>query len=634
MRTISMKSRVRHVWQNPIGRDIIHKLLLQMNVNEKWITNPLVGSLSLRTLSHFTGSVVDKDFYQTLIQLLNYAEDPPAPTKEGITRTWWKESVVYQIYPRSFRDSNGDGIGDLGGIISRLDYLKELGVDVIWLSPVYDSPNDDNGYDIRNYYQILAEFGTMEEFDRLLDEVHQRGMRLIMDLVVNHTSDEHPWFQDVLCDPKSPYRDYYLLQKSGDGNPPNNWTSFFGGSAWNYYEEMDLWGLHLFSKKQMDLNWDNGYLREEIHAMIRWWLEKGIDGFRLDVINYISKDPGLPMGNESVGKLMGYYGIEHYFYGPKLHQYLKEMRREAFDHYDVFTVGETPGVGMQMSRLLTAEERKELDMVFSFDQLETPGHVRFDDYAYDLNYLKGYLCDWMENYGDNCWMSLFYENHDNPRMISKVDKSGRYREQIAKLLAVIQMTLKGTPFLYQGQELGRVNQKFTSVSQLKDVESINLYEELKVTVGEDAALERVLAGSRDHARPPMPWSADTYGGFSDHEPWIGQDEDYKSCNVQAELEDPDSVWHFYRKLIGLRRENKALVYGSFRVFDRKVPDLFCYERELDGQVFYVECCLKGGQLKRRRSVEGYKLVAGVYGSTADVLRPYEANLYIATQSLQ
>ena len=252
--------------------------------------------------------------------------------------------------------------------------------------------------------------------------------------------------------------------------------------------------------------------------------------FRLDVINYISKDPGLPMGNESVGKLMGYYGIEHYFYGPKLHQYLKEMRREAFDHYDVFTVGETPGVGMQMSRLLTAEERKELDMVFSFDQLETPGHVRFDDYAYDLNYLKGYLCDWMENYGDNCWMSLFYENHDNPRMISKVDKSGRYREQIAKLLAVIQMTLKGTPFLYQGQELGRVNQKFTSVSQLKDVESINLYEELKVTVGEDAALERVLAGSRDHARTPMPWSADIYGGFSDHEPWIGQDEDYKTCN--------------------------------------------------------------------------------------------------------
>jgi oligo-1,6-glucosidase len=312
-----------------------------------------------------------------------------------------------QIYPRSFQDSDGDGIGDLKGIIMRLDYLKTLGVDAIWLSPVYDSPNDDNGYDIRDYYQIMKEFGSMDDFDLLLKEVHNRGMRLIMDLVVNHTSDEHPWFQEAIKAPDSKYHEYYHFHKSEDGNPPNNWTSFFGGSAWNYYEDNNEWALHLFSKKQMDLNWENEKVRKEIIGMIRWWLTKGVDGFRMDVINYISKSEGLPGGNESIGKLMGYYGIEHYFYGPKLHQYLKELKQEAFEPYHAFTVGETPGVGMEMSKLLTADYRKELDMVFSFDHLETPGHTRFDDYRYDLNYLKKYMSDWMENYGDHCWMSLF-----------------------------------------------------------------------------------------------------------------------------------------------------------------------------------------------------------------------------------
>ena len=294
-----------------------------------------------------------------------------------------KEAVFYQIYPRSFKDSNGDGIGDLQGIISKLDYIKKLGIDAIWLSPIYDSPNDDNGYDIRDYKKIMDEFGTMEDFDQLLDEVHNRGMGLIMDLVVNHTSDEHQWYQRAISEPDSKYGDYYIFK-----DQPNNWTSIFGGSAWNYVEERNQYALHLFSKKQMDLNWENENLRAEIHDMIRWWLEKGVDGFRLDVINYISKSHGIPDGSESIGKVMGLYGMEHYFYGPNLHRYLRELKEKVFMPYNAFTVGETPGIGMEMSKLLTAEDRNELDMVFSFDHLETPGHYKFDDYRYDLNYLK------------------------------------------------------------------------------------------------------------------------------------------------------------------------------------------------------------------------------------------------------
>ena len=553
---LTMKSSLREVYAHPVGHDILKKIMLQTGMQERLLDNRITGAM----------------------------------------------------YPRSFCDGNGDGIGDIKGIIGKLDYLSRLGVDAVWLSPVYDSPNDDNGYDIRDYLKIMQEFGTMEEFDALLSGLHSRGMRLIMDLVVNHTSDEHAWFQEAVRDPYGPYHDYYLFRENEDGREPNNWTSFFGqgkyGDAWRYIPENDEWALHLFSKKQMDLNWDNPRMRREIYTMVKWWLEKGVDGFRLDVINYISKEEGLPYGNESVGNMLGYVGIEHYFYGPHLHDYLRELRCMAFDPYEAFSVGETPGIGMQMGKLLTGEDRHELDMIFSFDHLETPGHMRFDEYRYDLNYLKQYYTEWMEGYGNRCWMSLFYDNHDNPRMISKVSEDPRYRFAIGKLLGMIQFTLKGTPFLYQGQELGAVNVPFTDMSQIRDVESINLYEELCRSMSEEEAFRRILAGTRDHARAMMKWQ-----------------------EAEEQKEDRDSIYYFYKKLIALRKKYPALIYGEIRITNHSRKNLFTWFRELDGEEFYIECNLSEKPLTRPARPEGFRGLLSSCKEPGRLMQPYEACLY-------
>ena len=601
---ITENSTLQEVYSSPVGHDVLQKILLQYGVDDKFLQKGLLTHVKLKTVMRLAAKMLDENFWKTFLHLVNSEEDIPREDESEIVKKWWKEAVFYQIYPRSFADSNADGIGDLRGIIGKLDDLKSFGVDAVWLSPIYDSPNDDNGYDIRNYYEIMREFGTMEDFRELLQGLHERGMRLIMDLVVNHTSDEHPWFREALADPESVYRDYYVFRKGEKNAPPNNWTSFFSGSAWNYYEENEEYALHLFSKKQMDLNWENPQLREEVEKMIRWWLEMGVDGFRLDVINYISKEEGLPQGNEQIGELMGYYGIEHYFYGPKLHEYLKEIRKESFEPYDAFTVGETPGVGMQMSKLLTGDYRKELDMVFSFDHLETPGHVRFDDYRYDLNYLKKYYIKWMKEYGSHYWMSVFYENHDNPRMVSKVNPDPAYHPELAKLLAMIQLTMKGTPFIFQGQELGTPNQPFTDISQLHDVESLNLYEELIQTMSREEAFKKVLAGTRDHARSMMNW------------------EEY-----EGQQKDTDSVYHFYKKLIFLRRKYPALVYGDVCVVHPKKKDLFTYFRKLDGVEFYVECNLSEKPVERPEKPEGFHGVISNYRKIGRKMQPYEVCLY-------
>ncbi len=624
---LSLNSKIKDIYNHPIGHDVISKILLQMGKSEKLVENPIVRNIKLKTLAFLSKKILDKEFFDTLLNLLNSEADVPRADIGKIKEQWWKEAVFYQIYPRSFKDSNGDGIGDLGGIIEKLDYLKDLGIDALWLSPIYDSPNDDNGYDIRDYYAIMKEFGSMEDFHLLLDEVHKRGMRLIMDLVVNHTSDEHDWFQEALANPDSKYRDYYFFKKSADGQPPNNWTSFFSGPAWNYYEEQDEWGLHLFSKKQMDLNWDNEAVRKDVAEMVRWWLEKGVDGFRLDVINYISKKEGLPDGNKVIGELMEYYGVEHYFYGPNLHQYLKELRTNAFTPYDAFSVGETPGVGIEMAKLLTGEYRGEMDMIFSFDHLETPGHVRFDDYQYDLNYLKEYLIKWLEEYPNYCWMSLFYENHDNPRMISKVNGNPTFRIVIGKLLAVIQLTLKGTPFIFQGQEIGAVNQKFSSIAGMKDVESINLYQELLENMSEAEAFAKVMAGSRDHARTPMQWSSEEYAGFSEVAPWILSDDDFMQHNVEDQLKDELSVLNFYKKMIQLRKKHPALIYGEVEFVHKKEKNLFTYYRKRGEETLLIECNLGEKEQKKVMTTDEYELLLSNYQDTANVLRPYEANIY-------
>lgn len=609
-RKITMKSRLKEVYAHPVGHDALKKILLQLGLPERALTNPAVGSLSLQTAAKLAGKFLDAAFWETFLQLLNSEKDIPkeAPLCE-IRKAWWKEAVFYQVYPRSFADSNGDGIGDLKGIIKKLDYLENLGVDALWLSPIYDSPNDDNGYDIRDYYKIMDEFGTMEDFDLLLSALHERGMRLIMDLVVNHTSDEHPWFQSAVRDPDSPYHDYYLFSKSKNGKEPNNWVSFFGqwkaGDAWKYFPENKEWALHLFSQKQMDLNWDNPKLRLEIISMVNWWLEKGVDGFRMDVINYISKTEGLPDGNESIGKLIGYTGIEHYFYGPHLHEYLRELQAESFHEFHAFSVGETPGIGMQMAKLLTDESRQELDMIFSFDHLETPGHTRFDDYRYDLNYLKSYYIEWTKDYAKRCWMSLFYENHDNPRMISKVNPEPQFRVSIGKLLAMIQLTLKGTPFLYQGQEIGAVNADFQDISELRDVESLNLYKEFCETMSEAEAFQKILSGTRDHARVMIDWE-----------------------ETKSQEQDRDSVFCFYKKLIRIRKKYPALVYGDVEFFHVRRKNLFAWGRTLGKEQWYVECNLSSRRIRRPRRPEGFQ---GILASTKRVerlwMQPYEACLY-------
>ena len=607
--TIDKNTKLKTICKHPIGRDVLKKILMTLGMDIQILENPLTGNLTFGALSKVTGKVLDASFYDTFIGLLNSEKDRPRETAKEPSHKWWKEAVFYQIYPRSFSDTNGDGIGDLKGMIGKLDYLKNLGVDAVWLSPVYDSPNDDNGYDIRDYYKIMEEFGTMEEFDALLSGLHERQMYLIMDLVVNHTSDEHPWFQEARRDEDSPFRDYYFFRKGEEC--PNNWTSFFSGSAWNYYEDREEWALHLFSKKQMDLNWENPALRRDIEKMIRWWLKKGVDGFRMDVINYISKTPGLPDGNEQIGKLMGFYGIEHYFYGPRLHEYLREIRREAFDPYHAFSVGETPGAGMEMSKLLTADYRGELDMVFSFDHLETPGHTRFEDYRYDLNYLKTYYMDWTEHYGNHCWMSLFYENHDNPRMVSKVNPEPAFREVIAKLLAIIQFTLKGTPFLYQGQELGAVNADFKNISELHDVESRNLYEELLKTMSREEAFHKVLSGTRDHARVMMD----------------GEE-------AASQKKERESVYYFYKKLIALRKRYPALVYGDIKFVHKGKKNLFCYYRSDDEISFYVECNLSDQMIKRQKRPDGYGGILSNYGfHDKNRMMAYEVCLYRKKESM-
>ena len=614
---LTLDSTIGRLYENPVGHDALAKILLQLGLSEKVITNPIISNLKLRTVAGLTKKKLGPDFYDALLRLVNSEADSDSNFNPGrITEKWWKEAVFYQIYPRSFYDSNGDGIGDLRGITEKLDYLKELGVDALWLSPIYDSPNDDNGYDIRDYHAIMKEFGTMEDFDCLLEQVHEKGMRLIMDLVVNHTSDEHPWYRQALADRKSPYRDYYFFREDdGSGQPPNNWTSFFSGSAWNHNEEDRSWSLHLFSKKQMDLNWDNPKVREDVIAMINWWLDKGVDGFRMDVINYISKTDGLPQGNETIGGLMGYPGIEQYYYGPRLHQYLKEIHDKAFGPHQAFSVGETPGLGMKMSRLVTGEERGELDMVFSFDHLETPGHVRLEDYEYDLNYLREYMIDWQEHYGDNCWMSLFYNNHDNPRMISKITKDAGQHAALAKLLAVIQFTLKGTPFVFQGDEMGLANYEFTSMDQITDVEAKGYYEENIRSKRPEDVFAVILAGTREHARVLLPWNQTM-------PPW-------HAGLVQEPKED---VPEAYRELISLRHRTKALVYGSFLVRSRK-KNRFVYERALENEVYLIDCNLGKEPCKAYVSAgKQWELIydtikAAGDGEPSEKLQGYEARIW-------
>ncbi|PEA52696.1 glucohydrolase [Bacillus pseudomycoides] len=495
-------------------------------------------------------------------------------------KQWWKESVVYQIYPRSFMDSNGDGIGDLRGIISKLDYLQELGIDVIWLSPVYESPNDDNGYDISDYRKIMDEFGTMNDWDELLSEMHKRNMKLMMDLVVNHTSDEHHWFVESRKSKDNPYRDYYIWRKGKDGKEPNNWGAAFSGSAWQYDETTDEYYLHLFSKKQPDVNWDNEHVRKEIYEMMKFWLDKGIDGFRMDVINFISKTEGLPaVDTETEGYVSGH---QYFMNGPNIHTYLHEMNQEVLSKYDIMTVGEMPGVTTEEAKLYTAEERQELQMVFQFEHmdLDSGENGKWDVLPCSLLTLKQNLTKWQKALEHKGWNSLYWNNHDQPRVVSRFGNDKSYRILSAKMLATVLHMMKGTPYIYQGEEIGMTNVQFASIDEYRDIETLNMYREKVMERGEnhEKVMQSIYAKGRDNARTPMQWENSEHAGFTTGKPWLQVNPNYKAINVEQALRDPQSIFYYYKKLIELRKKHEIIVYGTYDLILEEHPSIFAYVR--------------------------------------------------------
>jgi oligo-1,6-glucosidase len=501
-----------------------------------------------------------------------------------MTDPWWRSAVVYQIYPRSFADSDGDGIGDIGGILGRLGHLEHLGVDVVWLSPVYPSPQDDNGYDIADYRDVDPTFGTLGQLDELIAALHARGMKLVMDLVVNHTSDEHPWFVESRSSRDNPKRDWYWWRPArGDGAPPNNWGSFFSGSAWEPDEATGEHYLHLFSRKQPDLNWENPEVRAAIYDMMRWWLDRGVDGFRMDVINLISKDPSLPDGERAPGALHG-DGSPHYVCGPRIHEFLHEMHEAVFAgrRDRLLLVAETPGVTVAEARLFTDPAREEVDMVFQFEHVELDqGATKWDVRPLDLRDLKRTMARWQDGLADVGWNSLYWGNHDQPRAVSRFGDDGAHRVTAAKMLATVLHLHRGTPYIYQGEELGMTNVPFDGVEAFRDIESRNHHAEA-VAAGADP--DEVLAAlrtmSRDNARTPMHWDASPHAGFTTGEPWIPVNPNHVEINAEEQTGDPDSVLAHHRAVIALRHSEPAVASGDLTMLLPEDPHVYAFTRRL------------------------------------------------------
>jgi oligo-1,6-glucosidase len=563
--------------------------------------------------------------------------NPPRDTKNA----WWKECVVYQIYPRSFSDSNGDGIGDLRGIIQRLDYLKQLGVGVVWLSPVYKSPNDDNGYDISDYQDIMEEFGTLADWEELLAEMHKRGIKLVMDLVVNHTSDEHRWFVESRKSRDNPYRDYYIWRPGEEGREPNNWESFFSGSAWQYDAATGEYYLHLFSKKQPDLNWENPKVREAVFAMMDWWLKKGIDGFRMDVINMISKVPGLP-DVPAVTNSRYQFGGRYFLNGPRLLEFLQEMKRKVLSNYDIITVGETPGVTPQHAIEIARQEAGPLNMVFQFEHVqldEKPHGSKWDFSPLDLREFKRVMSRWQKELEGKGWNSLYLSNHDQPRALSRFGNDSQYRVESGKMLATFLHTLQGTPYVYQGEEIGMTNVKFESIADYRDIETINMYKEQVEERGTspEVILPRIYAKSRDNARTPVQWDDSENAGFTTGTPWIKVNPNYKDINAKQALADPNSIFYYYQKLIRLRKEKPIIVHGSYDLILDEHPEIYAFTRTREKEQLLVILNFTRGKpvfaLPDSISFTGKELAISNYSvdPSEDIrvltLRPYEARVY-------
>jgi len=553
---------------------------------------------------------------------------------------WWKEAIVYQIYPRSFKDSNGDGIGDLPGIIQKLDYLKNLGVNVVWLCPVYKSPNDDNGYDISNYQDIMDEFGDIKDMENLLTETHRRDMKLIMDLVVNHTSDEHPWFMESHSSLDNPYRDFYIWRKGKNSSPPNNWGSVFGGPAWEYDEKTEEYYLHLFSKKQPDLNWENPRVREEIYTMIKCWLDKGIDGFRMDTVNMFSKVPGLPDGKIIKGYKYG-DGSPYFLNGPSIHEYLQEMNKEVLSKYDIMTVGETPGTTPEIAALYVNRDRRELNMVFHFELMEIDHNPinKWKPKEWKLTELKKIFTKWHEGLKEKGWNSLYMNNHDQPRMVSRFGNNKKYRIESAKMLATLLHTLPGTPYIYQGEEIGMTNVAFDNIEDYRDIETLNFYREMaKRGLPKEKIMGAIHRISRDNARTPMQWGNNPNAGFTaGTPPWIKINPNYRDINVDHDLKDSNSIFYYYQKIIRLRKENLIMTYGNCQLILKDDEHVYSYLRTLNKDRLLIILNFFPSQtifnLPANINYQEKELLISNYNieEKEDIksiyLRPYEARVY-------
>jgi oligo-1,6-glucosidase len=558
-----------------------------------------------------------------------------------LNKKWWKESVVYQIYPRSFMDSNGDGIGDLKGITSKMDYLQDLGVDVIWLSPVYQSPNDDNGYDIADYRAILPDFGSIEDFDELLVEAHHRGLKIMMDLVVNHSSDEHSWFLESRSSKDNSKRDYYIWKKGKDGKEPTNWESFFTGSAWEYDETTNEYYLHLFSKKQPDLNWENPKLRKEVYDLMTWWLDKGIDGFRMDVINMISKDQRYPDGKIPERKKYG-DGTPYFFNGPRIHEFLQEMNQNVLSKYDIITVGETPGVTPEEAKLYTGSHRHELNMIFQFEHMDIDNgpEGKWSLRPWKLTDLKRILSYWQTELEEDGWNSLYWDNHDQPRAVSRFgNDSEEYWKVSAQMLATCLHMMKGTPYIYQGEELGMTNVAFSSIDQYKDIETLNAYDEYVHQKGMDERefMNSIYAHGRDNARTPFQWNDSEHAGFTTGTPWMEVNPNYKRINAEQQTLDSNSVFHYYKKLIKVRKKNEVIIYGRYEEILKDHDRIFAYTRTYGDEKLLVVCNFTHDQpifhLPAYLTEKDKQLLIANYPVYENdsiqnfVLRPYEARVY-------
>jgi glycosidase len=549
-------------------------------------------------------------------------------------KKWWKEAVVYQIYPRSFMDSNGDGIGDIQGVISKLDYLKNLGIDVIWICPIFSSPNDDNGYDISDYKGIMEDFGTMDDFDELLQEVHKRGMKLILDLVINHTSDEHPWFIESRSSKDNPYRDYYIWHPGKKGKEPNNWESIFGGSAWEYDEKTEEYFMHVFSRKQPDLNWENPTVRQELYDMVNWWLDKGIDGFRVDAISHIKKVEGFPdMPNPKKKKFVP--SFEGHMNREGIHLFLEELKKETFDKYNIMTVGEANGVKVDQAKEWVGENEGCFDMIFQFEHLDLWG--KSSDGGLDLPTLKETLTKWQIGLEGMGWNALFLENHDQPRSVSTWGNDNEYREQSAKALATMYFLMQGTPFIYQGQEIGMTNVQFSSIEDYNDVAIKNLYRnEIESGTSHEEIMEIIWKNGRDNSRTPMQWSNEVNAGFTQGTPWLKMNPNFTDINVQQSIEDLNSIYHYYRNLIQIRKENPALIYGSYELILKEHDHVYAYTRNLGDEKILILANLFGEEtqliLPENLMDFSFELLLSnneitKEGGSKIVFKPYEARVY-------